>query len=354
MLNVSGMALYGSVAASTRYRLGQYVPGLLEHGIRLSIHSLLGDDYLRRRYQGQSLPLWTLLKDGGHRLRELRSSHRCDVTLVYAELFPLMPGVLEKWLVRQPCIYDLDDAFYLKYQTGRMKALRPLLGRKFEHVFAGASAVTAGNRTLQAYAGRFNPNAHILPTVVDTARYVPQTHCRNVDGVLTVGWIGSPSTAPYLASLVPSLRLLARESATRLVVIGGKAPHIEGVEVVELPWSEESEIDLINTFDVGIMPLPDDDWARGKCAFKLIQYMACGVPVIASPVGANCDVVTPDCGLLAATDDEWLQAFRFMRDQPAQRARMGEAGRSRIVDHYSLHQHLPRLAAIIHQVARKS
>jgi glycosyltransferase involved in cell wall biosynthesis len=353
MVRVSGMALYGSVAASTRYRMSQFVPGLSQLGIEVDIQPLLDDAYLQARYQGRAVPVGSLLRSGVSRIRALRKPDACDVLMVYGELFPLMPACLEQSLMRQPFIYDFDDAFYLKYQSGRMRLLRPVLGRKFEQVIAAAAAVTAGNRTLQAYAAPFHANSHVLPTVVDTARYQPDLTRRGGSGVLTVGWIGSPSTAPYLQGLVTPLRQLAMEGAVRLVVIGGKAPRIDGVDVVELPWSEDTEIDLINTFDVGIMPLPDDAWARGKCAFKLIQYMACGVPVIASPVGANCDVVTPECGLLASTDVQWLQAFQFMRDQPVQRARMGDAGRERIVAHYSLHQHLPRLAEIIHQVARK-
>ena len=103
-----------------------------------------------------------------------------------------------------------------------------------------------------------------------------------------------------MPELVQPLAALGAEAPLRFVVIGGKAPAISNVEVVELPWQEHTEVDLINTFDVGIMPLPDDDWARGKCAFKLIQYMACGVPVVASAVGANVDVVDADCGLLAS------------------------------------------------------
>jgi glycosyltransferase involved in cell wall biosynthesis len=166
----------------------------------------------------------------------------------------------------------------------------------------------------------------------------------------TVGWIGSPSTAPYLQELIEPMSNLGKECAVRLIVIGGKAPKIPNVSVVEHEWHEHTELELINTFDVGVMPLADDDWARGKCAFKLIQYMACAVPVIASPVGANVDVVNKESGVLAATAQEWLEAFRLLRDMPVMRKNMGEAGRARVVQHYSLHQNVPKLAGVIHQV----
>jgi glycosyltransferase involved in cell wall biosynthesis len=171
--------------------------------------------------------------------------------------------------------------------------------------------------------------------------------------VFTVGWIGSPSTAPYLSEIVRPLSVIGAEGPVRLVVVGGKAPTIPKVSVQEIPWSEATEVAEINRFDVGIMPLPDNDWTRGKCAFKLIQYMACGVPVVASAVGANVDVVDADCGLLASKPESWVQALRTLRDDSGLRRRMGEAGRERVVEHYSLHAALPVLADVIHKVAKK-
>ena len=138
----------------------------------------------------------------------------------------------------------------------------------------------------------------------------------------------------------------------RLSVIGGIAPEIEGVEVVNITWSEATEVEEMRSFDVGVMPLPDDPWTRGKCAFKLIQYMACGIPVIGSPVGANCDVVTPECGILADTDDEWLEAFRFIRDNPVAADAMGQAGRIRVVSSYSLESQLPVVEHALRSIAR--
>jgi glycosyltransferase involved in cell wall biosynthesis len=119
------------------------------------------------------------------------------------------------------------------------------------------------------------------------------------------------------------------------------------VSVDEVAWNEDSEIALLNSFDVGVMPLTDDEWARGKCAFKLIQYMACAVPVVASRVGANVDVVSPDCGYLVSCEQEWVAALRILRDQPERRKTMGEAARTRVVQQYSLLSNLPMLEDII-------
>ncbi len=351
MIKVLGLALYGPMAASTRYRLGQYVPGLAQQGIDLQIHHLLGDEYLRRRFRGGAVPWGYLLRSGWDRLGDLRGQKSFDAAMLHCELFPLMPGWVERMLLPRPYIYDFDDAFYLKYRSGKLGVMRPLLGNKFDTVMQGAAAITAGNNVLAEYARGQNTNTHLLPTVVDTDRYVPAQ--RTPRDVFTVGWIGSPSTAPYLAELVGPLSQIGKESPIRLVVIGGKAPSIPNITVEEIAWCEQNEVALINTFDVGVMPLPDDDWAKGKCAFKLIQYMACAVPVIASRVGANIDVVQPDCGFLASTTEEWVDALRALRDQPEVRHQMGVQGRVRVEEDYSLHRKLPVLADVLRRAAGK-
>jgi glycosyltransferase involved in cell wall biosynthesis len=352
MIKVLGLALYGPLAASTRYRLGQYVQGLAGMGIDLQIRHLLSDDYLRSRFNGTSVPIEAILKSGFARLADLWRADEYDVAMLHCELFPLMPSSIEQALVRIPYIYDFDDAFYLKYRSGWLGLAGPILGRKFDAVIAGAVEVTAGSNVLVDYARHHNSKIQYLPTVVDTARYLPQPGARGGPS-FTVGWIGSPSTAPYLKQLVAPLSAIGQEGEVRFIVIGSKAPVIPNVTVVECKWDEATELNLINSFDVGVMPLPDDDWARGKCAFKLIQYMACAVPVIASPVGANVEVVNGVCGLMASTPQNWADALRLFRDSPQIRAEMGLAGRERVVKHYSLHQKLPMLANVISRAVRK-
>ncbi len=345
MIRVLGLALYGPLAASHRYRLGQYVAGLADYGIELRIQHLLGDEYLQRRFAGKRSPIGYVAASGLERLRELLAKRDFDISLLHCELFPMMPGGLERSLLPRTYIYDFDDAFYLKYRRGRLGAARPFLGGKFDTVLEGAAAVTAGNAVLAEYASARNGNTHLLPTVVDTTRYVPAPRTGNQ--VFTVGWIGSPSTAPYLSEVVRPLSVIGAEGPVRLVVVGGKAPTIPKLAVEEIPWSEATEVAEINRFDVGIMPLPDNDWTRGKCAFKLIQYMACAVPVIASRVGANVQVVRGDCGFLATDEAEWIDALRFFRDHPEARFEMGQAGRGWIEREYSLRRTLPVLAGII-------
>lgn len=338
-IKVLGLSLYGALAASTRYRLMQYAPGLRQQGIALDVRALLGDDYVQKSFAGEKYPVANLIRDYLDRAALLFRQKNYDVAILNAELFPLLPGFIESRLLRIPYIYDFDDAFFLKYRLDRFSRVSFLLKNKFSPVVSRAAAVLAGNHYLADYAHQLNPATQWLPTVVDTERYIPLP-CKCED-VFTVGWVGSPSTSVYLSEIAQPLEQLGREGRVRFLVVGGNSPDIPGVDVVNMSWNELTEVDVINTFDVGVMPLFDDAWARGKCAFKLIQYMACGVPVVASPVGANVDVVSSDCGLLAGSSAVWLGALRRLRDDPALRQSFGTAARQRVEKMYSLRSTLP-------------
>ena len=352
-IRVLGLSLYGPQAASHRVRLSQFQAGLAAAGIDLQIQSLLDNAYLQRSFSGKRPYLRDLIAFYGRRIQALRHLDRFDVAIVNCELLSFLPGWLERQLLQIPFIYDFDDAFFLKYRSGRYACLESLLGKKFDLMMSAAVAVTAGNTYLQSYARRFNSNVTVLPSVVDTDQFRPVEPLpaeRSGDS-FTVGWIGSPSTAPYLQLLVEPLQQLARERPVRMLVVGGPAPAIAGVEVIEQPWSLEQEVPLIQQFDVGVMPLPNAPWTRGKCAYKLIQCMACSIPVVASRVGANVEAVPPDCGLLAESSAEWLAAFRRLAADPELRQRMGTAARQWVEQHYSLRSALPVLIEVIQRSA---
>ena len=353
MIRVLGLSLYGPQAASHRVRLSQFQPGLAAAGIDLQIQSLLDDAYLQRSFSGRPPSVLGLFAAYCRRLQTLRQADGFDLAIVHCELLPFLPGWLERQLLQIPFLYDCDDAFFLKYRSGRLRLLQPLLGAKADRLMAAAVAVTAGNTWLAAHARRFNSNVAVLPSVVDTDQFRPAEPppAERSGAPFTVGWIGSPSTAPYLQQLVDPLQLLARERCVRLLVVGGPAPAIAGVEVIEQPWSLEQEVPLIQQFDVGVMPLPDTAWTRGKCAYKLIQCMACGIPVVASRVGANLDAVPPDCGLLVETPEEWLEALRRLSTDSSLRQWKGRAARQWVEQRYSQRSALPVLTGVIQSAA---
>lgn len=352
-IRVLAFSLYGPKAASHRVRLSQYKLPLSHENVDLHISSLLDDNYLHRKYAGKWPSLLALVRAYFFRLRQLFSSHSYSLLIIYGELFPFMPFWLERLLLRKPYIYDYDDAFYLKYRSGRLSWLKPILGNKFDRIIQSACMVTAGNHELVRYARQFNNNVQYLPSVVDTQLLTPPTVplVRDSDLAFTIGWIGSPSTAPYLNELSVPLQRLASLQPVRLLVVGGTIPSIPGVETIEVPWTLEMEQSLIHMFDVGVMPLPDLPWTRGKCAYKLIQCMACGIPVVASSVGANKHVVNSECGFLVDTPTQWFDAFRQLAENPALRQRMGASGRKRVHNHYSLCSTIPVLASTLSAAA---
>ncbi len=352
-MKILGLSLYGPQAASHRVRLSQFQPGLAAAGIELQIQSLLDNAYLQRNFSGRRPSLRALLAAYVRRLQALRQADRFDLAIVYAELLPFMPAWLERQLLQIPFLYDCDDAFFLKYRSGRLRLLQPLLGAKADRLMAGAVAVTAGNTGLAAHARRFNSTVTVLPSVVDTDKFRPAARppAEIPGGPFTVGWIGSPSTAPYLELLVEPLQQLAREHSVRLLAVGGPAPAISGVEVIEQPWSLEQEVPLIQEFNLGVMPLPDNPWTRGKCAYKLIQCMACGIPVVASRVGANVDAVPPECGFLVESSEQWLDAFKRLLADSNLRKQMGSAARLWVEQRYSLRTALPVFSGVILRAA---
>jgi len=347
-LRVLALPRYDREAASTRYRILQYAAPLAQQGIDVTSLPLFGDDYVRALANGRRTPWWHVVRDYAARLRALRRQAEFDCAFLYVELLPWLPYLFERGALHLPYLYDFDDAFFLRYEASTNALVKPALGGKIPAVIAAATAVSAGNDWLANYAGRFNASVTVLPTVVDTDRYrvCPAERA----ATFHIGWIGSPSTAPYLDAIRGPLARLGERTSITLTVIGGRIADIPGVTVRCLPWRESDEVRLINTFDVGIMPLPDDDWSRGKCAFKLIQYMACGVPVVASAVGANIAVVGQS-GYLCRTPDDWFAAFEALLADTDRRREMGRAGRETVVARYSLAGHVETMASLLRRVA---
>lgn len=353
-LRLTAFARYDRLAASTRQRLLQYVPALNAAGIEVDYRPLLGDDYVASLAGGGGYSARRIGLDYLRRLREVAFGPTGDVLWIYAELFPHLPALFEKIAIARdrPIVFDFDDAFFHAYDFHRSRLVRRVLGGKLEPLLRAATVCTCGNAYLRDYAAQFCSNAVIVPTVVDTDRYRPLEGDRT--GVPVIGWIGSPSTWKYVQPIVQTLADMVRAGRARVLVVGAAADarsrDSSGFEFVD--WSEPSEVADIQRMDIGIMPLPDDPWARGKSGYKLIQYMACGLPVVASPVGVNSEIVQEGVnGLLASSVAEWRAALDGLLADGDARCRMGSAGRRRAVAEYSLQAHAPRVVDIIRTAA---
>ncbi len=320
---------YGQRAASTRYRYLQYLPALERAGVQVEISALLPDAYLRAQYEGSGGYL-AAMAGGLRRWRELLRAKSFDLVVLQYEAFPYFPSIFES-LLSVPYVLDLDDAIYLHYQKNFL--LRTTLGKKFPKILARAQAVTVGNAHLEAYVRAFQPKVYVVPTVVDTAAYQPLA--KQPSETVVIGWIGSPSTARYLEEVRVPLGQVVDGQKVKLKVVGAGANR--PVPGIYEDWSEAGEIGAIQGFDIGIMPLPDDPWTRGKCGFKLIQYMACAKPVVASPVGVNGEIVQRgETGFLAQSSEEWVAGLRALVDSASERQKMGTAGRARMEKDFSL------------------
>lgn len=345
------LSRYGPLGASSRVRFLQYLPYFRSNNVEVTVKPLLSDVYLRALYSGGSR--WReVVKGYTARLLALMGARRFDVVIIEKELFPFMPAIAERFLrlIGVPYVVDYDDALFHRYDCHSNILVRRLLGKKIDTVMRHSSVVIAGNDYLAGRARLAGANkVEIVPTVVDTERYQPEK--KSDADASVVGWIGTPQTSHYLKPLLPIFESIQKEMSVRIIAVGASEKDFSNTAVETRSWSEETEVQSIRQFDIGIMPLQDSLWERGKCGYKLIQYMACGVPVVASPVGVNCEIVEPGKnGLLAGSLEEWDIALRSLLSSDVSiRDNMGENGRKRIDEWYSLQAQAPRLLSLIRE-----
>ena len=354
------LSKYARNGASSRLRVFQYQPMLEQRGFSFQTSPFFDGKYVDDLYAGRKTSLLSYLAYYVQRLSILVSiatgHKKFDVVWVEKETFPYLPAVFERVIRASgiPYVLDYDDAIFHNYDIHRLSVIRWSLGRKLDRLLQNSAAVMAGNEYLADYARQHGaPSVYSIPTVVDTTRY--DVDYERPIGPVRVGWIGTPYTVRYLNRLLPTLTAASAVVDLKLVTIG--APQLDspsGLDIEQHDWSEETESGLLASIDIGIMPLPDEPFERGKCGYKLIQYMASGCAVVASPVGVNCQIVTSDVGFLANTDDEWMHAIVTLASDPAKRGAMGQNGRRKIVEHYSLSSNVTKIEKILDDAIRKA
>lgn len=342
---------YGRLGASSRLRFFQFLPEL-ENEFEVTVFPLFGDEYLQQLYeQGHSSKLY-IIKRYIQRVKQLLSVRHYDAVWIEKELFPYFPswgeGLLS--LMKRPYIVDYDDAIFHNYDL-TTNPIKKLLSMKIDNVMRSATLVTAGNKYLADRAMKAGAlQVEQVPTVIDISRYEVKTDY-STDHFI-IGWIGSPTTSKYLVGISSVLQDLAKEYPFSLRVIGADV-DIFGVDVICTSWKEASEVAEIQKFDIGIMPLVDSPWERGKCGYKLIQYMACGIPVIASPVGVNTEIVEGSSSGFLATDNlDWLVYFRKLLLDSKLRKELGGNGRKAVKSTYSVQKIAPKLINLINKTVK--
>jgi glycosyltransferase involved in cell wall biosynthesis len=348
------------VAPSQRFRVEQFLPALERAGICFTVAPFMDEK------------TWQVLYGSGHYFQKIWGvgkgilkrfyhvlffAHRCSHVFIHREAAPLGPPILE-WMVtqllRKRLVYDFDDAIWVPNTTRENKLVAWVKwSGKVKQVSSWAYKVAAGNTFLASWAAQYNRQVELLPTCVDVVcrhNRIKDQDTRKV----TIGWTGSHSTMKYLDSILPYLQELAAIYNGRngsvlvdFVLISNKAPHFELERMRYLPWNEKTEIEDLLQLNIGIMPLKQDAWSEGKCGFKLIQYLALGIPAVASPVGVNKEIVTNGVtGFLCIAPEDWMNALQTLIIDIALRKTMGAAGREKIEKNYSVQAHATRFLGL--------
>ncbi|MDU8946141.1 glycosyltransferase family 4 protein [Ovoidimarina sediminis] len=328
-----------------------YVPALEEAGFEVTIQSFFDTEYLTALYSGRRAVrsiAWSYV----NRIRVLLHLEEFDAIWLEKEALPWVPAQVESSLLRKNrcLVTDFDDAVFHRYDRHPSKTVRRILGSKIPKLMLGSDVVFAGNAYLLEYARCSQaPRVEIVPTVVDLTKYRVPTLRSDGRDKPTIGWIGTPGTwVECVTQFVPMFEnVLAAENARFVLVGAGNRPELS-LRFERRNWSEDREVLDIHDMDIGVMPLPDTPWMRGKCGYKLIQYMACGLPIVASPVGVNREIVEHGVnGFLAESEAEWDAALCKLISDPDLRHRMGREGRKKVETEYSLQIQAPRVARLL-------
>ena len=350
---------YPTEAPSNRLRVEQYFPYLEQHGVEPILRPFMSSDLYNIRHAPGSMirKVASLGFSTMSRFLDIRRAANADVIFVHREAFPVGGPFIEEKLaaVGPPLVFDFDDAIYL-LNTGLTSRTVGLLKRpsKTARIVNLATTVIAGNENLKAYASAYNRNIVVIPTPVDTSYFAPaRPSAAGSDRKVVIGWMGSNTTAPYLKMVRDALAEVARRyPEVEIQAIGGSYVPSVSPSLTVRRWSLEHELSDLHGFDIGIMPMPDTEWTRGKCGFKALLYMACAVQPVCSPVGMTTDIVQDGVtGLLATTTEEWIEKLSLLVENPTLRRQMGAAGRQTVEEKYSLSTHAPRFLESLERTA---
>ena len=353
-LAVGAFGALGPLAPSFRVRTRIPAAELAIHGIDMRFLPLLDEEQDRAVHQGS---LARRLQAAFQARRGLRrrlqaDGDRLEVALVQRQV-DLSPSLgLERRVADgRRLVLDVDDAIWLDsspdaggHRLARLKGT----ARKLRWLAERADAVVAGNDLLADWLGRYSANVVVVPSLVEH-REIPAREHEAGERVL-IGWLGSPSTVPALRRLVAPLSRLAADASTEaeLLVMGGSAPEVPGLRVREESWSEAAERRFLAEVDIGLMPLPDNAWTRGKCAYKALQYMAAGIPVVADDVGVSAQVIGHERGgLIVPAGGDWVEPLRELGSDARMRSQLGRTGRDRVAEGYSVEAWAPVLAHVL-------
>lgn len=351
---------YPSEGASNRIRVEQFIPYLNSKGIATRIRPFVNKRFYSILYLPHRYPekiFWFILCTF-NRFFDIVRALRYDVIFIHREAYPLGKAIIESilHLIDKPIIYDFDDAIFLPNTSEHNLYIEKLKNpHKTERIVGMSRQVIAGNNYLGSYALRYNKNVLIIPSSVDTEKYGPLISNKKREKVV-IGWIGSDTTRRFLRDIERALGELYNRYPSVLVKIVGLSPFNSSLKnIINKKWALKDEVADLQSFDIGIMPMPDNEWTRGKCGFKALLCMSCGVPVVAASAGVNTDIIKDgENGFLAADNSDWVEKLSLLVEDSDLRRRIGAKGRETVEKFYSLRVNAPKFASVITGVGGKT
>lgn len=347
------------ISPGQRFRIEQWEPILREGGVDITYAPFENEELRGVLYKAGNVgtKMSAIVRRLRDRSRELENVGDFDLVYVFREAAILGPAWFESRIARSgvPMVFDFDDAVFIPYKSpsnGYLSYLK--FPGKTASICAKSAHVMAGNDYLADYALRVNKNVTVIPTTIDTGRYNPLNGSKVQSEVPVIGWSGSHSTKQHLDTIRGTLQELAKTEKFRLRAIGVPGYELDGVDVDAVKWRSETEVEDLYPIDIGLMPLPDDQWTKGKCGLKALQYMALGIPTIVSPVGVNSTIIKDgENGFIADGPEEWIEKIKKLMDSADLRKRIGEAGRKTVEERYSAQVQAPRVLEIFRSAAKK-
>ncbi|OGW74682.1 MAG: hypothetical protein A2Z72_05405 [Omnitrophica bacterium RBG_13_46_9] len=347
---------YPTEGASNRFRVEQYLPYLEEKGILYKVRPFISSDFYRILYLKDYLlkKILFFLRSTVFRILDVLRALKYDIIFIHRESYPLGPPFIERILkfFNKKVIFDFDDAIFLPASSGS-NIFMERFNRygKVPEVIALSDGVITGNKYLADFALKYNENVTIIPTPVDVELYAPSPKKIHSEKV-TIGWIGSKTTSVFLKPMRDIFAvLLEKFPYLEIIIVGGRFDNRGLERVRNIDWSLENEIGALQNFDIGIMPMPDTKWTRGKCAFKAILYMSVGIPCVSSPVGVTADLIKDGVnGFLAGSADAWKKKLSMLIESPDLRERIGRNARETAVNEYSVKANVPKFLEVLNRV----
>jgi glycosyltransferase involved in cell wall biosynthesis len=345
---------YPNRSADTRYRISQYIPYLEDHGWQVTCKPFMDDKFFSM-YNSTGKSIEKLLRTIFRlliRIVDCLQARNYDVVFIHKEAFAFGPPLLERIVKNnQPnLIYDMDDAFWTHPTQFSQIGWRFRDSNRIQKIIRMSSLILAGNDYIADYAKKVNPNCIYFPTVLDMGYYTLREELP--DDIITIGWVGRWSSQSYLYDLQPVFEKLYKEHPNiQFHFIGvGATFSMPNLPVAVTPWTLEREITDLLPIDIGIMPLSEDGYSKGKCGFKLLQYMSLGIPAVASPIGVNEKIITDGKnGFLAASLGEWFEKLSILVNDGKLRSKMGKSARRTVVENYSLDIYAPKLLELLNK-----